>query len=98
MRDVVIIGVGMTRFGKFLERGLQDLGREATWGAIEDAGIKGKDIQIASVASSMAYQLTDLKGILGEHVLGAAGFFGIPIINVENACSSGSTAFRGACL
>jgi acetyl-CoA acyltransferase len=98
MRDVVIIGVGMTRFGKFLERSLQDLGREATWAAVEDANIKAKDIQIAYVACSMAYQLTDLKGIIGEHVLGAAGFFGLPIINVENACSSGSTALRGACL
>ncbi|MGD0795925.1 MAG: thiolase family protein [Dehalococcoidales bacterium] len=98
MRDVVIIGVGMTRFGKFLERSLQDLGREAVWAAIDDAGISAKDIPIAYVANSMAYQLTDLKGIIGEHVLGAAGFFGIPIINVENACSSGSTALRGACL
>jgi acetyl-CoA acetyltransferase len=98
MRDVVIIGVGMTRFGKFLERSLQDLGREATWEAVHDANIEVKDVQIAYVANSLAYQLTDLKGIIGEHVLGYAGFFGIPIINVENACSSGSTALRGACL
>jgi acetyl-CoA acyltransferase len=98
MRDVVIIGVGMTRFGKFLDRSLQDLGREATWDALADANVSAKDIPIAYVACSMAYQLTDLKGIIGEHVLGAAGFFGIPIINVENACSSGSTALRGACL
>jgi acetyl-CoA acetyltransferase len=88
----------MTRFGKFLDRSLQDLGREAVWDAIADAGVSAKDIPIAYVASSLAYQLTDLKGIIGEHVLGAAGFFGIPIINVENACSSGSTALRGACL
>jgi len=98
MRDVVILGVGMTRFGKFLERSLQDLGREATWAAIEDANIAPRDIPIAYVANSLAYQLTELKGIIGEHVLGASGFFGIPIINVENACSSGSTALRGACL
>jgi len=98
MRDVVIIGVGMTRFGKFLERGLPDLGREAVWNAIEDANIPPKDIQIAYVANSIGYQLTELKGTIGQHVLAAAGFFGIPIINVENACSSGSTALRSACL
>ena len=88
----------MTRFGKFLERSLPDLGREAVWNAIEDAGIPPKDIQIAYVASSLAYQLTELKGTIGQHVLAASGFFGIPIINVENACSSGSTALRSACL
>ena len=98
MRDVVIIGVGMTRFGKFLERGLPDLGREAVWNAIEDANVPPKDIQIAYVANSIGYQLTELKGTIGQHVLAAAGFFGIPIINVENACSSGSTALRSACL
>jgi acetyl-CoA acyltransferase len=98
MRDVVIIGVGMTRFGKFLERSLPDLGREAVWNAIEDANIPPKDIQIAYVANAVAYQLTELKGTIGQHVLAAAGFFRIPIINVENACSSGSTALRNACL
>ncbi len=98
MRDVVIIGVGMTRFGKFLERSLGDLGREAVWNAIDDANVPPKDIQIAYVANSLAYQLTELKGTIGQHVLGAAGFFGIPVINVENACSSGSTALRNACL
>lgn len=98
MRDVVIIGVGMTRFGKFLERSLPDLGREAVWSAIDDANIPPKDIQIAYVANALAYQLTELKGTIGQHVLAAAGFFGIPIINVENACSSGSNAFRNACL
>lgn len=98
MRDIVIIGVGMTRFGKFLDRNLQDLGTEAVWSAVEDASIPPKDIEIAYVANGLAPQLTELKGTIGQHVLGAAGFFGIPIINVENACSSGSTALRSACL
>ncbi len=98
MRDVVIIGVGMTRFGKFLERGLPDLGREAVWNSIADANIPPRDIEIAYVANALGPQLTELKGIIGEQVLAGAGFFGLPIINVENACSSGSTALRGACL
>ena len=98
MRDVVIIGVGMTRFGKFLEKSLHELANEAVWNAVKDAGIPPKDIQIAYVANSLASQLTDTKGIVGQQVLAAAGFYGIPIINVENACSSGSTALRNACL
>ena len=98
MRDVVIIGVGMTRFAKWLERSLSDLGQEAVWNAVEDANIPPKDIQIAYVANAMAIQLTETKGTIGQHVLAQAGFFEIPIINVENACSSGSTALRSACL
>jgi len=46
MREVVIIGVGMTRFGRFLDRSPQDLGREAIWNAIEDANIPLKKVEL----------------------------------------------------
>ncbi len=98
MREVAIIGVGMTRFGKWLERSMEDLGREALWNVIEDAHIPAKAIEVAYVGNGLASQLSDLKGTTGQHVLTQAGIFGVPIINVENACSSGSTALRGACL
>jgi acetyl-CoA acetyltransferase len=98
MRKVSIIGVGMTRFGKWLERSMEDLGREATWNAIEDANVSAKDIEVAYVGNGLAPQLTELKGTIGQHVLTQAGIFGVPVINVENACSSGSTALRGAYL
>ena len=98
MREVSIIGVGMTRFGKWLERSMEDLGREAIWNAIEDSGAPAKDIQVAYVGNGLAPQLTELKGTIGQHVLTQAGLFGMPVINVENACSSGSTALRGALL
>ena len=96
MRDVSIIGVGMTRFGKFEDRDMKDLGREATWKALENGGVSLKDIEIAYVANAVGQQLTELKGTIGQHVLTSAGLFGVPIINVENACSGGSTALRGA--
>jgi len=98
VRQVSIIGVGMTRFGKFLDRSLQDLGREATWNAIEDANVPAKDIELAYVGNALAPQLTELKGTIGQHSLTSAGIFGVPVVNVENACSSGSTALRGAYL
>lgn len=98
MREVSIIGVGMTRFGKWLERSMEDLGREAVWSAIEDANVLLTDIEVAYVGNGLAPQLTELKGTIGQHVLTQAGLFGVPIINVENACSSGSTALRGAYL
>lgn len=98
MREVSIIGVGMTRFGKYDDRTMKDLGREAVWNAIEDANISVKDINMAYVANAVAQQLTELKGTIGQHVLTSAGIFGIPVVNVENACSGGSTALRGAFL
>jgi acetyl-CoA acyltransferase len=96
VRDVSIIGVGMTRFGKFEDRDMKDLGREATWKALENGGVSLKDIEVAYVANAVGQQLTELKGTIGQHVLTSAGLFGVPIINVENACSGGSTALRGA--
>ncbi|MBN2061759.1 MAG: thiolase family protein [Deltaproteobacteria bacterium] len=96
MRDVSIIGVGMTRFGKFEDRTTKDLGREAFWSAVEDANISPRDIEVAYVANAVGQQLTELKGTTGQHVLTSAGVFGIPIINVENACSGGTTSLRGA--
>ena len=98
MRDVSIIGVGMTRFGKYVDRSPQDLGEEAVWKAIEDANVSIKDLNVAYVANAVGQQLTELKGTIGQHVLTSAGIFGIPVINVENACSGGSTALRGAFL
>jgi acetyl-CoA acetyltransferase len=96
MRDVSIIGVGMTRFGKFEDRDMKDLGREAVWTALNDAGVAVKDIEVAYVANAVGQQLTELKGTIGQHVLTSAGIFGIPVINVENACTGGSTSLRGA--
>lgn len=98
MRDVSIIGVGMTRFGKMVDRTVQDLGREAVWNALQDANVSIKDLDIAYVANAVGQQLTELKGTIGQHVLTSAGIYEIPVINVENACSSGSTALRGAYL
>ena len=98
MREVVVIGVGMHPFGKFLDKGLKELGREAVWRAIDDAGVSLRDIQVAYVSNALAGLITGQEGVRGEVVLRDAGFSGIPIINVENACASASTAFRGAWL
>ncbi len=38
MRDVAVIGAGMTRFGKFLDRSMKEITREAVDGALSSAG------------------------------------------------------------
>ncbi|MCP4685045.1 MAG: thiolase family protein, partial [bacterium] len=98
MRDVAVIGVGMHPFGKFEDKGLKDLGRVAIWNAIKDAGISPKDIQVAYSGNSLAGLLTGQEGVRGQTITRDAGLAGIPVINVENACASASTAFRGAWL
>ncbi len=98
MRKVVVIGIGMHPFGKFLDKSLPDLARVAVWNAIEDASISPRDIEVAYVGNSLAGLVTGQEGVRGQVVLRDAGLGGIPIINVENACASGTTAFRGAWL
>lgn len=96
MREVAIIGVGVTPFGKFLDKRLEDFSRVAVWKAIEDAGIPPQDIGAAYVANSLGGLVTGQEGIRGQVILRDVGFTGIPITNVENACASGTTALRGA--
>jgi len=98
MRDVAVIGVGMHPFGKFLEKSLKDLARVAVWEAIKDSGVNPKEIEVAYVANALAGLITGQEGVRGQLVLRDAGLGGIPIINVENACASASTALRGAYL
>lgn len=98
MREVVVLGVGMHPFGRFLDKGLRDLARVAVWDALKDANVPAKDIQVAYVANSIGGLITGQEGIRGQTILGASGFGGIPIVNVENACASASTAFRGVWL
>ena len=38
MQKVRVVGAGMTRFGKYLDRGLRDLAEEAVRNAVQDAG------------------------------------------------------------
>ena len=82
----------MTRFGKFPDRSLQDLAYEPVWNAIGESNIDPHDIDIAFVGNAYAGLITGQESIRGQVVLREAGIVGIPIINVENACASGSTA------
>jgi acetyl-CoA acetyltransferase len=88
MRSVSVIGVGMVPFGRYPERKLSDLGWPAVKAAIADAGVAPQQIQAA-------YCGTALGGMMaGQRILGRIGLTAIPIANIENACSSSSTAFR----
>jgi benzoylsuccinyl-CoA thiolase BbsB subunit len=89
VRDVAVIGVGMTKFGRFPETSFEDLGREAITNAINDADIKPKEIEFGYCGNVYGGMC------MGQRVLKEIGIAGIEIINVDNACASGSTALRG---
>ena len=91
---VVIAGVGMTKFGKFHDRGLKSLAGEAVGDALKDARLEPSDVQLAVVGNAVAGLITGQECIRGQVVLREAGIGGIPIFNVENACASGSSAFH----
>ena len=87
-REVVVAGVGLHPFGRFPEKDLSTLALGAVAPALKDAGVRWKDIPIAYFGH-VYYQGMSL----GETTLSKLGLTGVPIVNVENACSSGSTAF-----
>ena len=89
MRDVAVIGVGMTKFGRFPETSFEDLGREAITNAIKDADIKPKEIEFGYCGNVYGGMC------MGQRLLKEIGIADIEIINVDNACASGSTALRG---
>ncbi len=98
LRNVYVIGVGMTRFDKHLDRSVKDLTREAVTGALADGNVSEEVLQAAWFSNSMWGYFTGQHCIRGQVVLRNMGIMEIPITNVENACASGSTAFHMAWL
>ena len=95
--DARIAGVGMTHFGKHLDTGLKALGAEAVRAAVADAGIELADLEAAYVGNAAAGVITGQECIRGQVILRSLGLGRIPVINVENACASASTALHQAC-
>lgn len=92
LREVSVIGVGMSRFAKQPEISIVDLTQGPILDALDDAGVTPEQVQAAYCGSVFG------GSSLGQKVLKGVGMTGIPILNLENACSSGSSAFREAWL
>ncbi|MFC1896177.1 thiolase family protein [Thermodesulfobacteriota bacterium] len=89
MREVAVLGVGQSIFGKLPDRRAEDLAREAVVAAVKDAGISARDIQAAYTS-----RLID-AGMDCQAILQQVGVTNIEMVNVENACAGGSTSVRG---
>jgi acetyl-CoA acetyltransferase len=95
--SAIVAGVGMSRFGKHVDTGLKALGAEVVHAALKDSGLTAADIEAAYVGNAMAGIITGQECVRGQVILRSIGIGRIPVINVENACGSGSTAFQQAC-
>jgi len=88
MRQVFIGGIGITKWGYYEDIRCYDIGSDAILEALEDSGLQWKNVQAAFCGS--VYQDTGS----GHQAIKEVGLTGIPIVNVENACSSAASAFR----
>ncbi|TCJ97423.1 lipid-transfer protein [Nocardia alba] len=87
-QKVFVVGVGMTKFEKpgAREWDYPDMAREAGTKALADAGIDYDQVQQAYVGYVYG------ESTSGQRAVYELGLTGIPVVNVNNNCSTGSTA------
>ena len=91
MRDVAIIGVGLTKMGELWEQSMRDLYVEAALGAIDDSGVDHIDSMYVGCMSGGLFTGQEHVGPLMADYLGQTP---IPATRVESACASGGLALR----
>ncbi len=95
MREVAIVGSGMTKFGELWDMSLRDLFVEAALGAMKSAGVDSIDsIYIGNMSGGQFVGQEHLGPLMADHL----GVAGVPATRVESACASGGMALRSAYL
>jgi len=93
MREVAIVGAGMTRFGELWQSSLRDLFAEAALEAIESAGVDHLDgIYVGNMSGGRFVGQEHLGPLVADHL----GMAGVAATRVESACASGGLALRAA--
>ncbi len=94
--EIGVLGTGVTKFGEAWEKSLIDLAEEATFEALEEAGVRIGEIEAIFIGNMLAGELDNqvhLGSLIGERF----GFSG-PTIRIEGACASGGMAVNSAVL
>jgi acetyl-CoA C-acetyltransferase len=95
MREVAIVGVGMTPFGELWESSLRDLFVDAALSALRDAGAdRLNGIWVGNMSGGQFVGQEHLGPLMADHL----GMRGVPSTRVESACASGGAALRAAFL
>ena len=87
-RPVYVTGIGMTPFRKKYDMNLSEIAQEAVVAALRDAGFDRNRVEAVYSGSAWGGSL------LGQRILRDLGMTGVPLVNIENACSSGSSALH----
>ena len=92
---VAVVGAGLIKFGELFEQSYEQMASDAFSAAVDsvDAGFEPEQVEAAIVATQRG-TLWGQEGIGGNTIPSAIGLAGIPCTRVENACPSGSDAFR----
>ncbi len=91
MRDVAVIGVGMTPWGELWEKSLRTIFVEPALLAIQDAGVDKVDsLIVGSMSSGLFIGQEHLASLLADYL----GYGPIPAARVESACASGGLALK----
>ncbi len=98
MRDVFVVGAAMTRFGVFKDVGVKTLGARAAMDAMKDAGVGAAAIEMVVCGTAAAGTLAPQGTTVPQVVMREVGVVGVPMLRVENACASGTTALHQAWL
>jgi acetyl-CoA C-acetyltransferase len=91
MRDVCVVGVGTTKYGKH-DLAARELMTQAAQAAIVSSGIDPQ--ALASGFFGNAFGVAEKQGHLGPLIMTALGLEDKPATVVETACASGGTAFH----
>ncbi len=91
MRDVAVIGVGMTKWGELWEKSLRTIFVETALLALDDAGVDRIDsMYVGSMSSGIFVGQEHIASMLADY-LGQAP---VPSTRIETACASGGLALR----
>ena len=93
MRDVAVVGLGMHPWGKFADKSVTGMMREATQNALDDAGMQWNDIQAVASASSR-FSGGRGWGLNGNDIVEEMGSTGVPVYNLSAGCAAGANAFN----
>lgn len=84
MREVVMLGVGVHKFGRFPGKEHIEMGRDAIIEALKDAGVTWNQVEALYCGHTYA-------GIgAGGNIITQLGLTGIPVYNLELGCAAGS--------